>query len=235
MQIKLTFRPDGPLVIPYNYNYQLQSAIYAMLRNVGESDFWHDNGFGDQTVFKGFCFSGLGGRYSTDRENRKLIFDSDVHLEVRSSEFEFIDSFQRALERYPYLKLFDTRLRAVSCSLENRHLTGGSLILKAETPVVVHETADDRHTYFFSPSEEEYCDRICLNAEKKYETITGNKPDSIKIATLGEFRKTVTKYQGFFITGYTGEFELNTSLRMAEFIYNIGLGEKTHRASGLSA
>ncbi len=232
MQIKLMFRPGNPLAIPFNYNYQLQSALYAMLGEVGESDFWHDNGFGEQNVFKGFCFSGLSGKYNTDRENKKLIFDGNVYLEVRSSEFDFIDSFQRSLERHPYIKFFDTRLDVISASLENRHLGSGSLILKADTPVVIHETADDGHTYFFNPDENEFYERICLNAAKKYETITGNQPDDITISAHGDYRKTVTKYKNFYITGYTGEFELETSLKMAEFIYNTGLGEKNSQGFG---
>ena len=44
MQILVRFQPSAPLIIPYNYNYQLQSALYALLAEVGESDFWHDKG-----------------------------------------------------------------------------------------------------------------------------------------------------------------------------------------------
>ena len=232
MQIMLTLRPQKPLEIPFHYQYQLQSAIYAMLGEVGQSDFWHDNGFGDTASFKGFCFSGLTGKYTVDQENRRLRFEEKVYLEVRSATFSFIDAFQRAVERHPFLTLFDTRLDIVGASLMNRHFTDGRVVLKAVTPVVVRETEEDGHTYYFSPEEEAFFVRLCNNAEKKYESVVGQAADALLLRPYGAFKKTVTRYKGFWVTGYTGPFELNTTVRMAEFLYNSGLGEKNSQGFG---
>lgn len=234
MQIKLQFKPDKPLIIPYNYNYQLQSALYAMLGEVGESDFWHDNGFGDMTKFKGFCFSGLNGKYSVNKEAKKLCFENNIYLEIRSPVFSFIDAMQRSFEVHPYINLFDTRLEIVSAELENRHFQNESAYFKAVTPVVVHTTADDRHTYYYSPEEDEYYIRICNNANKKYKSITGEQAPDVYIRPAGEFKKTVTKYKEFYINGYTGEFEIKTTIKMLEFIYNSGLGEKNSQGFGFT-
>ncbi|MCR5782229.1 MAG: CRISPR-associated endoribonuclease Cas6 [Clostridia bacterium] len=232
MQIKLRLRPERPLIIPYNYNYQLQSALYSMLGEVGESDFWHDNGFGDAAVFKGFCFSGLNGKYRVDTENRRLCYQDNVYLEVRSCSFDFIDSFQRAVERHPYIKLFDTRLDITDASLLNVHLMTGRVLFDAVTPVVAHSTAEDGHTRYFSPEEDEYYIRICSNAEKKYEAVAGSPVPAIALRPAGEFKRIVKNYKGFYICGYIGTFGLDTSLRMAEFLYNTGLGEKNAQGFG---
>lgn len=232
MQILLTFRPETALSVPFNYNYQLQSAVYAVLAEAGGSSFWHDGGFGDASKFKGFCFSRLNGRYTADREKGSIAFEDDIYLEIRSASFEFIDSFQRAIERRSYLKLFDTRLEIIGASLANVHLESGDVTFTAETPVVARRTLEDGHTRFFSPDEEEFFARIRLNAERKYEAITGKKPDELTVAPCGEHNKTVVNYKGTYITGYTGRFELNTSLRMAEFLYNTGLGEKNSQGFG---
>ena len=232
MQIILTLRPQKPLVIPFHYQYQLQSAVYALLGEVGQSDFWHDNGFGDAAGFKGFCFSGLTGKYTVDRENGQIRFADKVRLEVRSAAFSFIDAFQRAVECRPFLDLFDTRLDVIGASLMNRHLTDGRVMFRAVTPVVIRATEPDGRTRFFSPEEEEFYVRICNNAEKKYEAVTGEPADRLLLRPQGEFRKTVTKYKGFWVTGYTGAFALDTSLKMAEFLYNSGLGEKNSQGFG---
>ena len=232
MQIKLTLRPTAPLTIPLNYNYQLQSAIYAMLGEVGQSDFWHDNGFGDASRFKGFCFSSLTGRYRINPESRTICFEDTIDLEVRSPAFGFIDAFQRAVERRPYLKLFDTRVEIVGAALTNLHLPSGRITLEAATPAVAHATMEDGSTRYYSPQEEEYFVRLCNNAERKYEAIVGEPAPRLALRPAGELKRNVTKYKGFYICGYTGTFELDACLRMAEFLYNAGLGEKNAQGFG---
>lgn len=232
MQIRLTMRPEKPLTIPLSYNYQLQSALYAMLGEVGQSDFWHDNGFGDAGRYKGFCFSALSGKYRVDRERRSIRFENNAYLEVRSAAFDFIDAFQRAVEQRPFLKLFDTRLDIVGAELSNRHLPSGRVRLEAVTPVVVHSTAEDGHTDYYSPEEEAYFTRICANAENKFEAVTGDPAPRLALRPSGEFKRTVTTYKGIYVCGYTGVFELDTTLRMAEFLYNSGLGEKNAQGFG---
>ena len=219
-------------MIPFNYNYQLQSALFAMLGEVGESDFWHDNGFGDAAKFKGFCFGKLNGRYHADTAAKMISFDDEITLEIRSPSFAFIDSFQRALEQHPFLKLFDTRLDVTGAALLNKHLPGGSVILTAVTPVVIHRTLPDRHTVFFTPEDDEFYEGICNNASRKYESITGQKAPEILLRPLGEFQKTVTRYKGCYITGHTGSFKIRTELPFAEFLYNAGLGEKNAQGFG---
>ena len=151
---------------------------------------------------------------------------------MRSPAFSFIDSFQRAVECHPFIQLFDTRLDIVGASLMNRHFDSGHIVLQAVTPVAAHKTMEDGRTYFFSPEENDYYIRICNNAVKKYETVVGKSADTVMLRSYGEFKKTVTKYKKTFITGYTGAFEINTSLQMAEFLYNTGLGEKNSQGFG---
>ena len=38
MQIECEFNIDQPISMPFNYNYQVQSAIYAKLRELNEFD-----------------------------------------------------------------------------------------------------------------------------------------------------------------------------------------------------
>jgi CRISPR-associated endoribonuclease Cas6 len=199
---------------------------------VGASDFWHNNGFGDVSRFKGFCFSSLTGRYRVDPENKTIRFEDNIYLEVRSPAFAFIDAFQRALECHPHLKMFDTRLDVTDASLFNVHLPSGRITLRAVTPAVAHMTGEDGATRYFSPQEEEYFARLRGNARRKFEAVAGEPAPEIRLAPAGEYKKTVTKYKGFFVIGYTGAFAVDTTLKMAEFLYNAGLGEKNAQGFG---
>ena len=233
MQISILFHSAGPLIIPYNYNYQLQSALYALLGEVEESDFWHDKGFRYyDSSFKGFCFGKLEGHYRTYPEEKKIEFEDTISLEVRSPSFDFIDALQRALEKHPYIRLFDTRLDVVGASLMNRHLDNEKLMIQAVTPIIIHTTLDDGHTIYYGPDDENYFTRICQNISRKYTAITGKQAGNITLMPRGTFKKTVTRYKNLYLTGYTGTLELNTSIKTAEFIYNVGLGEKNSQGFG---
>ena len=233
MQISILFQPTAPLVIPYNYNYQLQSALYALLAEVGESDFWHDKGFRYYDCsYKGFCFGKLEGNYRTYPEEKKIGFEEAIALEVRSPSFDFIDSFQRALEKHPYIRLFDTRLNVIGASLMNQHFANERLIVHAVTPMIIHTTLVNGHTIYYGPEDENYFHRICQNARKKYMAITEEQSCNITLLPRGTFKKTVTRYKNLYMTGYTGMMELRTSIKMAEIIYNSGLGEKNAQGFG---
>ena len=233
MQISIHFQPAARLVIPYNYNYQLQSALYALLGEVRESDFWHDEGFQfSDSTFKGFCFGKLEGKHNNCPEEKKIIFEDTLSLEVRSPSFDFIDALQRALEKHPYIRLFDTHLNVIGASLMNRHVDSEKLIIHAVTPIIIHTTLDDGHTVYYGPDDENYFRRICRNTDRKYIAITGKQAGEITLLPHGTFKKTVTRYKSLYLTGYTGTMELQTAVKTAEFIYNTGLGEKNSQGFG---
>ena len=232
MQIFLTLRPENQLVIPLSYNYQLQSALYSLLGKIGESGFWHDFGFVGASRYKGFCFGELKGKYTFERESNKRKYHGDVSLEIRGHSFEFIDTLQRAIETYPRIKLFDTDIEITAASLGNRHFSSGRRIVETETPVVIHKTLADGFVDYATPDVSAFYYGICGNAAKKFETITGDKADEMRIRPAGEFKKTVAKYKGSYINGYTGAFEIDTSIKMLEFLYNTGLGEKNSQGFG---
>ena len=56
MQLIITMRRPEKFRVPFNYNHQLQSAIYAKLREAGYSDFLHDGGYSSSHRYKAFVF-----------------------------------------------------------------------------------------------------------------------------------------------------------------------------------
>ena len=230
MQLLLTFAPDQPLVLPFNYQHQLQSALYRKLAEVGASDFFHDSGFGNERKFKGFCFGALKGKYRV--QGNKLHFESQVSLEVRSPVFAFCDHLQRSFELSPSLKLFDTGLTLADASLTNRHLNTEQVSFLAQTPITVYETLRDGSTYYFDPQQEDFFVGICNNFANKYRAITGMEPQGIMVRPAGEFKHIVTRYKDFYINAYQGPLEAKGTARELEFFYNTGAGAKSSQGFG---
>lgn len=232
MQIHLTLKCEKPLTIPLNYNYQLQSAVYAKLSEIGASDFWHDIGFGDdKQKFKSFVFGPLTGTHII--ENKKITFADKIHLELRSPVFEFCDELQRSLEISPTIKLFDTSLEVCDAALINRHINNNHVVFKSLSPIVVHSTLTDKTTVFLSPDDNMFVQRIQNNYHKKFQTFYNCEAPEISLKISEKTQKVVTNYKGTWITGYKCKITAEGHFAALEFLYNSGLGEKNSQGFGL--
>lgn len=230
MQILLHLQPDRPLCLPFNYQYQLQSAIYAKLAEIGASDFWHNVGFGDTRKFKAFSFGPLKGKYTVS--DNKILFENSVSLEVRSPVFGFCDDLQRALELHPRIKLFDTTLTVTKASIANLHINRSSAVFRTESPVLVYRNIERGKTRYFTPEEDEFYIGICNNFERKYEAVFQVPAEQIQIRQAGAFKKVVTRYKTTWLTAYHGIFEVKGSPKSLEFLYNTGMGSKNPQGFG---
>lgn len=231
MQIRLTFKINHPIAIPFNYNYQVQSAIYAKLREIDVSSFFHDVGFGNDKVFKGFVFGKLSGKYTII--DKHMIFSDTLSLEIRSPIFEFCDALQRSFELNPSIHLFDTTFKLCGADLINYHINTNSIVCVTNSPVITRISSADGKTLYFSPDDNEFATRLQSNFEKKYMNICETKASSIVIKPLGSHKKTVTNYKGIWINAYSGKYYIEGNTHALEFLYNTGLGEKNSQGFGM--
>lgn len=230
MQLILTLRPEKELMIPFNYNHQLQSAIYAKLREAGGASI-HDSGYGGTQTYKSFVFGALKGAHFT--ADKRFHFTDTVQLEVRSPVFELCDILQRSLENHPFMRLFDTRLAVVGASLANVHISEGRQLFATNSPVTVYRTESDGQTTFFAPDQPEFIQYLLLNFENKYTAIKGTKPEPVNIEILEPQRKIVTRFKQTWINCYKGRYAVTGSSPSLEFIYNAGLGVKNSQGFGM--
>lgn len=232
MQIKLTLRPrGGRLYIPFNYNHQLQSAVYAKLRCYGVSDMLHDSGFYSDRLYKAFVFGSLNGPHTTG--DGHFLYTKDISFEFRSPIFEFCDAFQRSIEDEPEIKLFDTYLDVTGASLGNVHFKSGTAVFKTGSPVTVFQTEPDGKTTYFSPETPEFAEHLIGNYRRKYMAVVGSEPEEIEIAPILPQRKIVTSFKNTWITCFKGEYTVTGSSGALEFIYNAGLGAKNSQGFGM--
>jgi CRISPR-associated endoribonuclease Cas6 len=231
MQIKLLLKPRIPLKIPFNYNHQLQSAIYAKLKENGNSGVWHNQGISSDGKFKAFVFGELKGDYVI--KNKQICFEEYITLEVRSTNFKFFDELQRCLELKPTIKLYDTVIDVLKIGLSNVHINKNQVIFESVSPVVVRKKQLDGSTVYLKPDEPEFVNNLKRNFCEKYKAIYKEQPEEIEIIPLGEHKKTVTQYKGIWVTGYSGNYCVKGNSKSLELIYNSGLGIKNSQGFGL--
>ena len=232
MQIKITLKNNKPFYTGFNYNYKLQSAIFYKLKEIGTSDFWHDEGFGDAVRFKGFVFGSLKGEYSI--KNKMMCFEKNISFELRSPVFEFCDEFQRSIELNPYFRLSNSVFEIDDVIFSNRHINTSEAVFETESPVTVYDTVKDRSlTVYYKPEEPEFIMGLKSNFRKKYMAIYKKEPPEIEILTVGNYKKTVTKYKETWINAYNGKIIVRGNPNSLEFVYNSGLGSKNSQGFGM--
>lgn len=231
MQLRITMQTQNGLDIPLSYNHQVQSAIYAKLREVGESDFWHDSGYALGKVFKSFVFGPLSGKYTV--KDKRIIFREEISLEIRSPILSFCDTLQRSLELNPSIRLGDTVLDITGIYPGNLHINADSAVFCAQSPVIAYSTDENKRRYFYGPHDDAFIGMITKNYEHKYLAITGQSPEAVIVEPLGEHRRVATCFKQSRLLGWKGDYRISGSSKALEFIYNTGLGSKNSQGFGL--
>ncbi len=231
MQLIMTMRCPEKLCLPFNYNHQLQSAIYAKLKETGYSDFLHDGGYFSSHRYKAFVFGSLCGKHIV--ADGHFLFEDRVKLEVRSPVFAFCDALQQSLENDSRIRLFDSILPISDLALGNRHFCDGEYTFAANSPVCVYRTEKNGSTTYFAPPDDACVRYLLLNYRNKYAAIVGEEPPELSISPLPHQRKIVTNFKGTWINGFKGKYVISGSGKGITFLYNAGLGAKNSQGFGL--
>ncbi len=236
MQLLVKHRLPDKLVLPLNYQHILQAIIYKNLNcSIEYSKFLHDNGFPyGKRNFKLFTFSLLRGKYEI--VERKIIFRDEVSFEIRSPDVFMMKLLSENIMRIG-IKYGDTHITDVEVLLNDYTIESDEICINMLTPVSVYSTGlNDRKTYFYNPSETEFCDLINENFIRKYAACFGVPPQSgifIEPVRVTEKDKYVTKYKNFYISGWLGKYNLYGRRKYLDFLYQTGLGSKNAQGFGM--
>lgn len=226
MQVKVTLKPKEPFIVPFNYNHQLQSAIYAKLSRVDDAAAWHD---GEEKLF---VFGKLQGNYNV-MEGKRLCFTNTISFEVRSPIFDFCDQFQRSLETEANIKLFDTFLDVAGVEVTNIHINEERALFETQSPVVIRTVREDGSTLYYSPRDAEFTEGLIRNFKRKYRVLYAQEPPEIYIRPIGVHREIACTYKGIWIKAYSGRYLAAGDSKSLELLYNAGLGIKTAQGFGM--
>lgn len=228
MQIKVTLFPHKEFLMPFNYNYQVQSSIYHVLGdNPAYSKFIHDKGY---DYFRMFTFGGVKGDYTVS--NGKMKVTGRISFEVRSPSEEFCDIYERALLMRDTLCLFDQELEIRQVELSDIHIQQDKLNIVTASPIIARINNEDGSTLYCSPEQEKFTEIICGNISSKYRAFTG-KESKLEFLYKGDAKKIVTRYKSIWITAYHLKAELSGAPELLDFAYQTGLGSRSAQGFGM--
>ncbi len=236
MQLIIRHNVDVPLVLPIGYHHIIQSILFRALEQEGDySSFLHDKGYmGKTRKYKLFTFGLLHGEYEI--RGKEIVFTKDVMFEVRSVEPHMLQLLKNSLEKngIDYLQQHYTNVVA---TLKDKVIEKDEILIRMISPICVYST--DKHsgkTYYYSPDEAQFQKQINENFRRKYEAYTGiTVTDDICIESnrIHPKDKYVTKYKGFYINGWKGQYTLRGKRQYLDFLYQTGLGSKNSQGFGM--
>ncbi len=235
MQITIVFKGEN-ITLPLARNEIIQGFIYKAasedpvfsekLHNVGK-DF---NG----RKYKLFTFSELNGKYSV--EDKKIIYPSTASLTVRSFDPYLIQLLLLYCSKNKYVKLGNNLVETKNVKIDEFHIYENQIAVKTLSPITVYNTTEDGHTIYFAPDEPDFYNGIRINAERKYKSHFGNDEAfdlSIRAVENHKYIKRATKFKSTFITAWHGEFILEGSPKILDFLFETGLGSKNSEGFGM--
>lgn len=234
MQIVLTFDNTGIIDIPVNYNYYIQSAIFALLADEDSAyaEQLHDTAYGGRAKYKFFTFGELSGK--NHFRDKKLYFEGDIRLEIRSASDEFIQVLMEAVLRVGKMRIGRHTLEIKTVEGLDHRITDNLIQIRTLTPIIAKEQTDNKKTIYYPPQDVRFIRRIREAFESKYEACCGVRPQSsIDLLPMKEGKKVVTKYKDIWITAYHGIFQLYGEPECLQFMYDVGLGAKTSQGFGM--
>lgn len=235
MEIKLFLTIEKSTPLPLNNNYLIQSMIYHLLKeNSDVSTYIHDTGYQYlERKYKMFTFSSIIGRYHIS--GKEIVFEDKIILKIRTIDQNIYQQLILSLSTREHIFIGPLRCRISKVEYANRKLTRQSYKIRMISPIVVHST-DNGKTYFYNPLEEEFEKRLNDNVKRKYQAYYGRplvEDFSIKCLNFSSKLKLVTRYKDFYITAWKGDYQLQGSSELLNFIYQVGLGEKNAMGFGM--
>ncbi len=234
MQIKIALVSKKEIVLPIAYRHAQQSMIYNALRSSPEySEKLHNYGTSEITTgFKLFTFSQFEGGYRM--AGKSIIFCDRIVFEIRCHDAFMAQLLLSGFSKGKEVKLLKNELTVESCILENRIIFEHSVIAKAVSPITVLSNTSDGHTVYYTPDDEQFYERILANAKRKWCTLYCEDGFDVRISPADmKFRKLVTLFKGTYINAWYGTFLLEGNPKVIDFLYNVGLGNKTSQGFGM--
>ncbi len=230
--LRLFYMPEKTVVLPLAHADVLQGIFYSFLS--GDTELMsevHDKQATNGKQYKFFCFSDFQGKYTI--RGGQIFFRDSFVWEVRSADERVLDAVHAHADR---IDVKGTRCHLVGMERAERSCFSDSVDITMMTPLCIYTTNENSKRCFFSPQEEEFFRSAERNLICKYEAFYGRpiggavRLEPIAVATED---KCVTKYKGWYITGYRGRYRLCAPPDVIDFAYHTGLGVKNSAGFGL--
>ncbi len=230
LRLLTTYETPGP--IPLDYRKGFMSLIKESLKDSSSEEFKRVYGkrAGRNIVFN--CCFGKDMRIDKKREN--IVLNSPTFLfELSSPDTKLIAMIYNGLRKNREYAIFDSKIKLKDITPVNTLIRSKDRIrVRSVCPILVKSSPDSGSRYLL-PGEESFYG--CLNhfCKVRYEEFFSEEfKGSVELLPL-ELKRVVVKHMGTYHTGFKGIFELSSSSKMLQFLYDAGIGTRTSQGFGM--
>ncbi len=239
MRLKIYLGKRGqPFEVPLHYNYFLQSLIYRHL-DAHLAQRLHNEGFGEGSKrFRFFVFSRLMGDF--ERRGERLMFPRGAVLHIASPNSPFLESLALHLLVQSELPIGEQRVPLYKATVEPQPEYHPEVILKALSPITLRETlrqTGEKYTYYYSPIEPDFSERIIANLREKVRIWYGRDippGDAYCVPYAVDMQKNfhMINFKNTWVKGWSGLYRFHAPPEYFEMALDAGIGERNSGGFG---
>jgi len=248
VRVKLTLEAvrRGTL-LPINYNHAVAALIYDTLGNAS-ADFaarLHDKGFSvDGRRFKLFTFSRLAPRRSRVRQDRLLLEDSTISLQISSPVTEFVEHFVSGLFRAEAFTIAGAGFTLSQAETLGSPSFINRMSFRALSPITESVRDEQGGVKFLSP-EDDWSEIMRRNLLRKYDALYGHAPADDRLCWTwdqsylaeatrrGRRASSLIDIRGIKVRGWLAPFTVEGSAELIEMGYEAGFGARNSMGFGM--
>lgn len=240
MHLDIHFRmiAGRSLVLPVNYNYIVQSALYHSI-DTDLAEFLHEKGYQNRSrTFKLFSFSLLQGPYRIDKIKKNIEFGQELKLTISSPLEDFCQSLVTILMTRGSMRLGAQNVMIEKVQARQLAVDGEKAVIRTLSPAVLYSTMlrpDERkYTVYFQPGESDYGRLFSENLHKKYSALWGedSPAGTVAVKPLGLQKMRLVVYKETIIKAYSGTLLLNGPQPLLQLAVDAGIGSKNSQGFG---
>jgi CRISPR-associated endoribonuclease Cas6 len=248
MRVKLTLLASKqPTLLPLNYNHAVASLIYDTLGHASTefASRLHDEGFkADGRRFKLFTFSRLTTRRSRVKENRLLLEDPTVTLQISSPVAEFVEHFVTGLFQSESFNIAGALFTLQQAETLPVPVFTSRMSFRALSSVTESVRDEQGGVRFLSP-EDDWSGVMQRNLLRKYQALHGHasSDDDLRwtwdqaflteAARRGRRASVLTDIRGIKVRGWLAPFTVEGSAELIEIGYEAGFGARNSMGFGM--
>ena len=247
VKLILTARKQGA-ELPLNYQHAVASFIYAALAG-GSAEFasrLHDVGYRmDGRSFKLFTFSRLNTTKALAREDKLILEDPEISLQVSSPVGEFIEHLISGLSRQRGLQIAGINFEMVRAELVPPPIFHERMKFRALSPITETTNGEREHPTFLSLTDD-WSEIIQRNLMRKYQALHGRAPEDARLVwawnqsyiakaeSRGSRLSVLADVHGIKIRGWLAPFIVEGSRELIKLGYEAGFGARNSMGFGMA-
>lgn len=249
MRVKLTLQASQrATLLTLNYNHAVASLIYDTVGRAS-TDFaarLHDEGFSaDGRRFKLFIFSRLTARRSRIKEDRLLLEDPVIALQVSSPVADFIEHFVAGLFQVETFAIAGARFTLRQAETLPTPAFTNHMSFRALSPITESVRDEQGGVRFLSPKDD-WSEIMQRNLLRKYQAFHGHAPSDALLrwtwdqnyldeaARRGRRASVLTDIRGIKVRGWLAPFTVEGSPQLIELGYEAGFGSRNSMGFGMA-